>query len=478
MQKIKKTMSLVLILAMVMSVIGVMSVSADPANVGSATLVPTTLTADAGGKYNVLPGGTIELDVVLTTTKVPGFKGVASFMAELTWPTAAATFAPYDDETAFAWLGIEDYLTSSTVTSGAYKLGDCSVVEAGGTTTLTFIYDPNVSDDGRLLGSVGGKATRITLTAASATSSTPIDFELNVSDVSTGRYNDDTVEKVAVDNLTADVTVPVRVAKNVAAISALSVVEGESGTTDLIAFNAATLTYTVNVANAVDSVTIAATATNDGTITGDGLKGSLNAVGDGDNIFTVTVTSQNTLVTKSYVITVVRAAASAGAPSLTSSEYTFYEYEYADWFGLGEYNVVMNIPSWTPLEDFMNNISVDGTGTVSLFLSDGETDAMTSGMEYVATGMQLVLTDSTDAIVYTADIVIFGDANGDGSVETDDLAYINQAVYGDPYSTLAPCFYIACDLDGDEYHIVETSDCTAFSYMLYYILWEEWLITY
>ncbi len=85
------------------------------------------------------------------------------------------------------------------------------------------------------------------------------------------------------------------------------------------AFNASTTSYTVNVANSVSSITIAATAADaNATITGTGSH-TLNV---GNNTINVVVTAQNKSTTKTYTITVVRAGAS------TENDFYIAGYEY------------------------------------------------------------------------------------------------------------------------------------------------------
>jgi hypothetical protein len=82
------------------------------------------------------------------------------------------------------------------------------------------------------------------------------------------------------------------------------------------AFNANTQTYTVSVFNSVTSVTIAATVTAPATITdASGIGAKTLAVGD--NVYTITVTAENGTTTKTYTVTVTRAAVSTNATLAT-----------------------------------------------------------------------------------------------------------------------------------------------------------------
>jgi hypothetical protein len=87
------------------------------------------------------------------------------------------------------------------------------------------------------------------------------------------------------------------------------------------AFNSATVTYTVSVANSVASITISATAAHTAaTISGDvGNK----AVQVGANTFTVTVTAENGTTTKNYTVVVTRADLPITLTAVTVNEGAF-----------------------------------------------------------------------------------------------------------------------------------------------------------
>jgi hypothetical protein len=75
------------------------------------------------------------------------------------------------------------------------------------------------------------------------------------------------------------------------------------------AFSASVTDYTVNVANAVTSITLTAVANDaNATLTGDGLKDDLVI---GDNDFDIVVTAEDVTVTKTYHVKVVRASGTA-----------------------------------------------------------------------------------------------------------------------------------------------------------------------
>ncbi len=72
------------------------------------------------------------------------------------------------------------------------------------------------------------------------------------------------------------------------------------------AFNAATTIYTVNVANSVASITLTATKNHaNATVTGDSVK----SLSIGANFFSILVTAENGITTKTYTVVVNRAAA-------------------------------------------------------------------------------------------------------------------------------------------------------------------------
>lgn len=165
--------------------------------------------------------------------------------------------------------------------------------------------------------------------------------------------------------------------------------------------------YAVSVPNSVTSVSVSATAvSSNATITGTGNK-SLNV---GNNKFTITVKAQNG-ATRAYNLTIVRQAAAATDPvSVSSSVYA-----------INSNNTITGIKTFpVTVENFVKNFAVTN-GTVKVVNDDGS--AVTGN---VGTGDQVKVYDANDNCKYTYDVIIYGDVNGDGTINAKDLLTIQK----------------------------------------------------
>ena len=165
--------------------------------------------------------------------------------------------------------------------------------------------------------------------------------------------------------------------------------------------------YAVSVPNGVSSVTISAAAvSSSATVSGAGTK-SLNV---GSNKFTVTVKAGNG-TTRSYTLTIVRQAAVTTDPvSVSSSTYK-----------LNDNNTITGIKSFpVTATNFVKNFAVTN-GTVKVVNADG---SAVSGN--VGTGDQVKVYDANANCKYTYDVVIYGDVNGDGTINAKDLLTIQK----------------------------------------------------
>jgi len=171
-------------------------------------------------------------------------------------------------------------------------------------------------------------------------------------------------------------------------------------------FKGSTTDYSIIVESGVDSVTISASpVSSKSKITGTGTYKLLV----GDNIFKINCKSQSG-DTRTYTLTIAK-------PSATDIDH---------WVRSTKYNIdtyVTGVAPGTTAEEFLNNITCED-GTVSVIDAKGNTNA-----GVVASGNKLAIyKDGT--LVSTKDIVIYGDVNGDGSVDVLDLIKINRHILG------------------------------------------------
>ena len=192
-------------------------------------------------------------------------------------------------------------------------------------------------------------------------------------------------------------------------------------------FDGATTSYSVIVENAVSSITVAATpVVSASTVTGTGTY-KLNV---GTNTIKVNCKSQSG-DTKTYTLTVVREAAESQPDTPT---YTLT----SDKYNIGTY--VTGVQPQTSVSTFLAGFKCEG-GTAKVLTATGTENTGT-----VATGNKLaVYVNGT--LVFTKEIVIYGDLSGDGKINALDAIKLNRYTIGT--TSLTGCYLAAADVSGD-----------------------------
>lgn len=196
--------------------------------------------------------------------------------------------------------------------------------------------------------------------------------------------------------------------------------------------------YSLIVPNNVSSVTVSAQAASSTTsVSGTGTK-NLNV---GTNTVTVTTKAQNG-TTRTYTISIVRQAASnpggtgntgttVVTPSIGSTSYK-----------VNSNNTITGITSFpVSAKNFASKFSVSN-GTVKITNSNGTVESGNVG-----TGDQLRVYDSTGALKFTYNVVIYGDTNGDGSISALDLLRVQKDILS--ISKLSGYYSSAADTNKD-----------------------------
>lgn len=192
--------------------------------------------------------------------------------------------------------------------------------------------------------------------------------------------------------------------------------------------------YSLIVPNNVSSITVSAqAASSTTTVSGTGTK-NLNV---GTNAVTVTTKAQNDS-SRTYTISVVRQAAgntgggtnnggtTVVTPSVSSSTYK-----------VNGNSTITGITSFpVKASDFTKKFAVTN-GSVKITNSNG-----TAETGNVGTGDQVRVYDSAGALKFTYNVVIYGDTNGDGKINAQDLLTIQKnnikvKVLGQVYLTAA-----------------------------------------
>ena len=201
--------------------------------------------------------------------------------------------------------------------------------------------------------------------------------------------------------------------------------------------------YSLIVPNNVSSITVSAqAASSTTTVSGTGTK-NLN---EGTNAITVTTKAQNGS-TRTYTISVVRQAAgntgggnngggnnggtTVATPSVSSSTYK-----------VNGNSTITGITSFpVKATDFTKKFAVTN-GSVKITNSNG-----TAETGNVGTGDQVRVYDSAGALKFTYNVVIYGDTNGDGRINAQDLLLIQKNNIR--VSTLNGVFSSAADVNKD-----------------------------
>ena len=188
-------------------------------------------------------------------------------------------------------------------------------------------------------------------------------------------------------------------------------------------FDGATNKYSIVVEGSVDSISIAASAVaSTSSVTGTGK----TALKTGTNTFKIICASQSGNA-KKYTLTVVRQELEVG--EVTSSVYK-----------IGS-KYITGLKPGVKASDFLGKISAEGA---TLKVVDASGKEKTGKL---ATGNKLQVYDSKNELVKSYEIVIYGDANGDGDINVLDMIKVNRHILG--LSKLSGCYLTAADANRD-----------------------------
>ena len=188
-------------------------------------------------------------------------------------------------------------------------------------------------------------------------------------------------------------------------------------------FDGATKKYSIVVEGSVDSISIAASAVaSTSSVTGTGK----TALKTGTNTFKIICASQSGNA-KKYTLTVVRQELEVG--EVTSSVYK-----------IGS-KYITGLKPGVKASDFLGKISAEGA---TLKVVDASGKEKTGKL---ATGNKLQVYDSKNELVKSYEIVIYGDANGDGDINVLDMIKVNRHILG--LSKLSGCYLTAADANRD-----------------------------
>ncbi len=194
------------------------------------------------------------------------------------------------------------------------------------------------------------------------------------------------------------------------------------------AFSRWTYEYEMIVDYDVSTATIEAKTSNSGaTVSGAGQV----ALVVGVNRFNVVVTSSSGQK-RTYKIVITRKENEGQKPPEPTIETTDYN--------VGEY--VTGIDLNTAVEDFKAKMKVKN-GTVKVFNSDGSEKQ--SGI--MGTGNVVKIYNSENKEKLSYQIVIYGDVNGDGKINSVDIGLLQRHIL--TLSTLNGCYFKSCDVTGD-----------------------------
>ena len=180
------------------------------------------------------------------------------------------------------------------------------------------------------------------------------------------------------------------------------------GSAELADFDRYKYSYDYIVDKSVSSVTLTATASDStSTVTGDGQK----TLQYGDNKFTITVKSTSGLTTD-YIVNIFRegdGAAEVVEPTIT----TDYKIE----------TYITAVQPETSISAFKDKFSVKN-GSFKIFEASGK--EKTDG--YISTGDIIRIINSSGNVYDQKNIVIYGDANGDGKINSTDRLRIRKHI--------------------------------------------------
>lgn len=192
------------------------------------------------------------------------------------------------------------------------------------------------------------------------------------------------------------------------------------------AFNGATTSYSVVVPNSISSVTVSAKAVSgNSNVSGAGSY----SLAVGSNTIKINCKSQSG-DTRTYTITVSRQAAPAdngnnnnnnneNNNSNTNTDVNISSSSYK----IGTY--ITGVSPDTSASTFLKNISVSASGSVKLLTGGGSENT-----GKVGTGNKVAVYDASGNLKKTYEIVIYGDVNGDGSINALDMIKLNRHILG------------------------------------------------
>lgn len=191
--------------------------------------------------------------------------------------------------------------------------------------------------------------------------------------------------------------------------------------------------YSLIVENSVSSVTISAIAADSkASVTGTGQK----ALSVGNNSFAITVKSQSG-TTRTYTIKIVRKEAESPAPPTIETP-TVSSTAYK----INSNNSITGITNYpVSTATFLTKLQVKN-GSVKLTTSSGSTKSGNVG-----TGDQVRLYATDNSLRATYKVLIYGDVNGDGKINAQDLILVQKNNI--QVSTLKDIYATAADVNRD-----------------------------
>lgn len=194
-----------------------------------------------------------------------------------------------------------------------------------------------------------------------------------------------------------------------------------TGQTLTPAFDGATTKYSLVVDNTVESIKVSATAVaSTSTVSGTGTV----KLKVGNNTVSVKCKSQSG-TTKTYTLTVARKEGEPASAVPTSKNYV-----------IGTKNIT-GIQPGTEVSTVLKGITATGA-TLKIVGADGKDK---SGV--AATGDVLQLYDSSNKMISSYTLVLYGDVNGDGEINVLDMIKVNRHVLG--LGKLSGCYLEAGD---------------------------------
>ena len=198
------------------------------------------------------------------------------------------------------------------------------------------------------------------------------------------------------------------------------------------AFNGATTSYSAVVSNSISSISVSATAVgSNSTISGTGSY----SLAVGNNTIKINCKSQSG-DTRTYTITVARQAAPASGGNNNNTNTSTDVNISSSSYKIGTY--ITGVSPDTTAQTFIKNISVSASGSIKILTAAG---AENTGK--VGTGNKVAVYDASGNLKKTYEVVIYGDVNGDGSINALDMIKLNRHILGK--GTLSGSYLQAAD---------------------------------